>query len=207
MTSDPVTQERIYRALKGSLLSGAYSAGARLEIPTIAQLYDASQTPVREALGRLVGEGLAEHREEGGYRWVLPDPGDLRDLYFWNAQHLLSALHVVSEAAVVRSLDPLRRRPTAASVPQQVELIGQIFQAIGDCTGNGEFSNRIRNINERLYAIRIAEGELFKDIETEAARMLALGRFNVQKSVRRKITAYHRRRIERVGQIAAALSQ
>lgn len=205
MTSDAVIQDRVYRAIKANLLQGAYSAGARLEIPALAELHSASQTPVREVLGRLLGEGLVEHREEGGYRLWRPDAEHLRDLYFWNAQHLLAALHVLTESAVVRALEPLRPRTAAKTIVEQVSLTAQMFQAIGDATGNSEFSGRIRNTNERLQSIRLAEGELFKDIGTEAARILALGRFNVQKSVRRKLLAYHRRRIERVPQIIAAL--
>ncbi|HEX7855076.1 MAG TPA: GntR family transcriptional regulator [Sphingobium sp.] len=198
-------QERVYRALKVSLLRGQYSAGARLEIPSIANLYGASQTPVREVLGRLVGEGLVEHREEGGYRLCLLDAERLRDLYFWNAQHLLAALHVVREPVVVRALEPLRGR-AAADIADHVALTAQIFQAIGDATGNSEFSDRIRNANERLQSVRVAEAELFPDIGLEISRLLALGRFNVQKSVRRKIMNYHRRRIERASQIIAAVT-
>jgi DNA-binding GntR family transcriptional regulator len=205
VTSDAITQERVYRAIKASLLRGAYPAGARLEIPALAELHSASQTPVREVLGRLLGEGLVEHREEGGYRLWRPDAEHLRDLYFWNAQHLLAALHIITEPVVVRALEPLRARTSATAIVDQVSLTAQMFQAIGDATGNSEFSGRIRNANERLQGIRLAEGELLKDIGIEAARILALGRFDVQKSLRRKIMAYHRRRIERVPQIIAAL--
>lgn len=205
MTSDALTQERVYRAMKASLQRGEYLAGTRLEISRIATLYGASQTPVREVIGRLVGEGLVEHREEGGYRFCLLDAERLRDLYFWNAQHLLAALHVTPEPAVLRALEPLRIRAPGTVPLEQIALTAQIFQAIGDATGNSEFSHLIRNTNERLQGARLAEAQLFEDIGSEAARMLALGRFNVQKSVRRRILAYHRRRSERVSQIAEAI--
>ncbi|WP_169833239.1 GntR family transcriptional regulator [Sphingomonas panacis] len=205
MTSDAATQERVYRAIKATLVRGEFAAGARLEISSLAKRYGASQTPVREVLGRLVGEGLVEHREEGGYRFCLLDAERLRDLYFWNAQHLLAALHVVREPVVVRALEPLRTRTAAAPI-DQVALIAQIFQAIGDATGNAEFSERIRNANERLQGFRMAEIELFADTTLETSRLLALGRFNVQKNVRRKIMYYHRRRIEHAAQIIAAIT-
>ncbi|AOH87263.1 hypothetical protein AWL63_24240 (plasmid) [Sphingomonas panacis] len=205
VTSDAATQERVYRAIKATLVRGEFAAGARLEISSLAKRYGASQTPVREVLGRLVGEGLVEHREEGGYRFCLLDAERLRDLYFWNAQHLLAALHVVREPVVVRALEPLRTRTAAAPI-DQVALIAQIFQAIGDATGNAEFSERIRNANERLQGFRMAEIELFADTTLETSRLLALGRFNVQKNVRRKIMYYHRRRIEHAAQIIAAIT-
>jgi len=203
LTNDLTTQDRIYRAMKAALLAGGYGAGARLDLAGLAKHHRASQTPVREVLGRLVGEGLVEHREEGGFRFCLIDAERLRDLYFWNAQHLLAALHVTREPILVRALEPLRTLSVGTDVVGQVALTARIFQAIGDATGNREFSTQICNANERLQGIRLAEAEVFTDTGIEAARILALGRFDVQKSVRRKILAYHRRRIEKAPQIIA----
>lgn len=204
VTSEAVTQDRVYRAMKARLLHATISAGSRLEIASLAQLYGVSQTPIREVLGRLVGEGLVEHREEGGYRIWLPDRERLRDLYYWNAQHLLAALHVVREPVIIRVLEPLRARAPSTAL-EQVALTAQVFQAIGDATGNVEFSERIRSTSERLHGIRLAEVRVFTDTATETARMLALGRIGVQKNVRRKILAYHRRRFEHVSQILEIL--
>lgn len=55
MTLDRQTSERVYRALKADLLTGALAAG-RINISALALRHGASATPVREALMRLVGE-------------------------------------------------------------------------------------------------------------------------------------------------------
>jgi DNA-binding GntR family transcriptional regulator len=205
MAPDRMTHDRVYRAIKESLMRGEYAAGEKMGVPKIADALQASRTPVREVFHRLIGEGIFEQDPEGGYRLFLPDARQLHDLYFWNAQHLLSAVHITQEAALVRTLEPLRSRPIADDVVSRVSAVAQIFQAIADATGNWEFSSHIRLVNERLVCIRIAEATVFTDLVQETQRLLALGRHDVQKNVRRKILTYHRRRFDHLSQLIAAL--
>lgn len=61
--------ERTYSALRGALLRREIKAGERLYETTVAARLGVSRTPVREALTRLVAEGLAE--EVRGSRGVI----------------------------------------------------------------------------------------------------------------------------------------
>lgn len=58
---------RALLSLRERILSGEYAAGMRLlEVPT-AEALDISRTPVREAMSRLVEEGLLERAPAGGF--------------------------------------------------------------------------------------------------------------------------------------------
>lgn len=58
--------ERISRAIEADILSATYPPGERLDERQLAARFGVSRTPVREALNRLVSDGLAEHRARQG---------------------------------------------------------------------------------------------------------------------------------------------
>lgn len=206
MAPDPITLERIYGALKDEYLSGAYYQGARLDLQATADRYRASVTPVREAIYRLIGERLFEAHPEGGFRIVLPDPTRLLHLYAWNQQHLLAALHVTGEAPLARVIEPLRRMIPGADPLGHVRSIAAVFRALGEATGNFEFAAQVEAANERLFYPRLAEATIFTDLARELRGLTNSGSLDVQKNLRRRIIAYHRRRIEHISQIALLVS-
>jgi DNA-binding GntR family transcriptional regulator len=57
----------LYDQLRGDLLGGELEPGAKLAIEALAERYQASATPLREALNRLVSDGLVERREQRGF--------------------------------------------------------------------------------------------------------------------------------------------
>jgi DNA-binding GntR family transcriptional regulator len=57
----------VYEQLRGDLLGGALEPGSRLAIEALAERYATSATPLREALNRLVADGLVERREQRGF--------------------------------------------------------------------------------------------------------------------------------------------
>ena len=61
---DGLTAE-IYRTLKAEITAGALKSRERLYETVLAKRFKTSRTPVREALQRLVSEGLAEARPDG----------------------------------------------------------------------------------------------------------------------------------------------
>ncbi|MDB5580798.1 MAG: hypothetical protein JWR80_5974 [Bradyrhizobium sp.] len=202
MAPDPVTLERIYRALKDEYLSGAYQVRARIDLQPLADRHRASVTPVREAIYRLIGERLFEAHPEGGFQIALPDPARLTHLYAWNLQHLLAALHVTGEAVLRQALETLRHFVPGTDRVGQIHAIGTVFRVIGEATGNLEFADQVEAANERLFYPRLAEAMVFKDLAREFAALSDAGELSVQKNLRRRIIAYHRRRIEHVAQIA-----
>ena len=57
---DPTNKEKIYDALKRKILDGFFPPGHALRIAALASELKVSQTPVREALNQLEGEGLVD---------------------------------------------------------------------------------------------------------------------------------------------------
>jgi DNA-binding GntR family transcriptional regulator len=57
----------LYDQLRADLLGGALEPGTKLAIEALAEHYATSATPLREALNRLVADGLVERREQRGF--------------------------------------------------------------------------------------------------------------------------------------------
>jgi DNA-binding GntR family transcriptional regulator len=55
----------LYDLLRADVLAGVFAVGAPLQEVQLAERYGVSRTPVREALGRLEHDGLAEHTGRG----------------------------------------------------------------------------------------------------------------------------------------------
>ena len=57
----------LYDQLRTDLLGGVLEPGSKLAIEALAEHYRTSATPLREALNRLVSDGLVERREQRGF--------------------------------------------------------------------------------------------------------------------------------------------
>jgi DNA-binding GntR family transcriptional regulator len=68
-------QERVYRAIRERILSGAYGPGYRVVIDTLATEFAVSALPVREAIRRLEAEGLVIYRPNAGAQVAPAEPG------------------------------------------------------------------------------------------------------------------------------------
>ncbi|SDG64801.1 DNA-binding transcriptional regulator, GntR family [Lentzea fradiae] len=76
----PSLRERVYAELRDELLGGRIGPTERLTEPRLSKRFGVSRTPVRDALTRLVADGLLA-REEWGYSVVVPSPARVRDLH------------------------------------------------------------------------------------------------------------------------------
>jgi DNA-binding GntR family transcriptional regulator len=207
MAPDPVTQERIYEAIKEDFLAGLMRPEVRIEIQALADRHRTSTTPVREVLHRLIGERLIEPRSEGGLRLAIPDTERLSALYAWNRQMMLAALQMASTASVRDTLKSFRRMEVHHDRLSLVRFVDTLFQAIGDAAGNRECAEQIQNVSERLHYPRLAEAHLFADFATEAQMLVRNGHLDVRRAVGRRLRDYHERRIRNVSRIAGAISQ
>jgi DNA-binding GntR family transcriptional regulator len=68
-------QERVYRAIRERILSGAYGPGYRVVIDALAAEFSVSALPVREAIRRLEAEGLVVYRPNAGAQVAPAEPG------------------------------------------------------------------------------------------------------------------------------------
>jgi DNA-binding GntR family transcriptional regulator len=207
MAPETATHDRIYYAIKDDISASRLEPGARIDIVGIADRCAASVTPVREALYRLMGEELIESHTDGGFQLTLLDFQRLANLYSWTAQQLLSALHVTSGPSIreaMKNIRALQRDPTVFDI---AVTAGETFEAIARATGNEEYVAAIQRSNFRLHHARLAETKLFGDLAKELLTFVRNGTIDVKTNVRRRVIAYHRRRVEHAAQLSALIQQ
>ena len=78
---DRTIAERAFRAVHEAIVNGQFAPGHRLRIEELAERFQISPTPIREALHRLEAVGLVEHIPHRGARVTDLSLEDLRDLY------------------------------------------------------------------------------------------------------------------------------
>lgn len=186
------TFDRVYPALKEQLMSGKFAPGDHLEPAVIGKELNASITPVRDALHRLVGERLVEVPRNDGFRVPAPTEAELRDLYRWNRDLLDQALRRrpsgPGAVALIAGEDPDMSGSAAAWTA------ADLFRHIARRSGNPELEAAIENVSDRLAASRVVEAHLFADLPEELAGLQALLGTSDTGPLRRAIAAYHRRR-------------
>lgn len=193
---DPPLHERVYKGLKQDYLAGRFIPGARIDIQELATRHRSSKTPVREAAFILVGEGLLAHHSDGGFLVPILEPTELISLLAWHMQLILSSLSGIKESALrmvlAQNCLPLGK-PTAIDV---AALTTEIFASVAEATGNRRAPIAVRRVNEQLHYSRISE---ISDPATSAKELASLVRpdvVNIQKAIRRRIEAYHMRKID-----------
>ena len=192
---DPITQERVYRALKAEYLAGRYSAGERFDIADIADRHGSSKTPVREAACRLMGERLVEPDSAGGFRVTVARPEELIHLYAWNAHLLLCLTQRIKRSVLTQALAQFSPDDIGDTPVDIAKLTGSIFLALATSTGNPEAAATILQINERLFYPRVDGATNVAEATRELRTMTNSDVVDVHKSIHRRIESYHERRI------------
>ena len=72
--------EQAFQVLRGDVLSGRHAPESKLKVDALQQMYGFSSSPLREALNRLVQEGLVKADERRGFRVTPISPSDLADI-------------------------------------------------------------------------------------------------------------------------------
>jgi GntR family transcriptional regulator of vanillate catabolism len=130
MAEPPVkTQTRRAQAeLREQILSGELPAGTRLYEIAIATALDVSRTPAREAMSRLVEEGLLERHRSGGFRVRSFSLNDVRD-----AIELRGALEGIAARLAAE------QRPDAAALAPVRATIARLDRCFGDRLDDVDF--------------------------------------------------------------------
>ncbi len=183
--SPGITFERVYRELKRRLAEGEFRPGMAIEPATLGADLDASVTPIRDALHRLVGERLVQAPQHDGFRVPRPTETELRDLYAWN-----DCLLAVATRRLIRPAPPA---PSGPDHPIR-ERTASLFQAIAACTANPEHSDAIRQMNDRLAPYRTAEAASLPNLGEEIEEIQARLAGGDRAMLKRALARYHRRR-------------
>lgn len=73
--------QQCYQELENNIIDGILQPGQKLKMIELKTQLDAGQSPIREALSRLVTTGLVEAEDNKGFRVTKISESDIRDIY------------------------------------------------------------------------------------------------------------------------------
>lgn len=156
-TARPMTRaEEIYLRLRADILNGRLEPGSRLRVEALKDRYGASSGVLREALPRLVGQGLATFAPQQGFRVVTVSTELLREL---------------TEARVVIETHVVRESVTRGTIEWESDLLAAHHHLartsfVGD---DGEIDERWLSAHARFHRV-LLEGcpnRRLRDIATQ----------------------------------------
>lgn len=202
MTTSHSKIRLVYARVRRDLQAGHYLPGQRIDPATLAAELNTSEMPARFALARLVGRGMLDHHARGGVYLPLPSELELRDRYEWMLLLLTNACDR-SRVRFQRNVRKLDIRPE----DDLVKLTWQLFDAIGESTGQMLLHDAVKRCNDRLAPIRRAKHHLIENPFEELAHLNQLWEALKMPALKLALAAYHSRRMESVPCIVATLRQ
>lgn len=160
-TDDRTLSAGVAARLRADILNGALAPGSRLAMTDLTKRYGAGMSPVREALSRLLGEGLVQTEGQRGFRVAAMSRADFNEIVMlrqmveeagvraaiengdeeWEAS-LVAAFHVLE-----RRLAVLLERETEEALAAYEDAHRRFHFAI--IAGAG--SARLSRMQQRLY--------------------------------------------------------
>lgn len=112
---------RIAQVIRSSILDGTFAPGTQLTETQLAERLNVSRGPVREAMQRLVQEGLLWTKPHHGTFVVDLGDDDIADIYL--------ARRAVESAAAIRVMDSPDRDAALVELDSAVTAIGEAVQS------------------------------------------------------------------------------
>lgn len=159
-----------YDSLRKMLLLFKFLPGQHLNEVALAEELQISRTPLREALNRLVAEGLFVTRERG---FAVPDlnPFIIQQLFEARVEVESSVVRLACERASSEDIDALSEfvdesatESPDVSVDKLVELDCRFHETIAKLSGNNELLRILINLNDRIHLIRWIKMEGKRDV-------------------------------------------
>ena len=166
--------------------AGRFGWGMPLAATAVAEELGLSPTPVREALARLAGEGIIEHRPGRGYFAPSPSSSDIVELYDLHRRLTLWALTGFKRHDVWSVID-------RTGAPQ--DRVERLFTQLVEVSGHGALIRAHRSMAARLRPIRTIEDRvapLSLEVVDRMEGLLSEVRFDL---LVQEIEAYHNERI------------
>lgn len=201
MSRDRDPFERALEAIRLKLRVGEGLQGRALAINLLAKEFGVSQTPVREALAWLAGEGLIA-RTRAGYVGRSHDVTSLAELYRLNLAHVLAALSADSRSAPGRASGRWRQ---AVWPVTEGDDPNQVFDVVVALAGDRTLLAALRRTREPLSVFIPAEGVVIGDA---GEVMSDLGQAYPDPARLRAVArVFYRRRIQGSAQLLEATLQ
>jgi DNA-binding GntR family transcriptional regulator len=178
----------VYSQLRDDIFEMRLLPGDRITEGAVADRFDVSRTPAREALQRLQSDGLMQGYVRGGWEVVPIDFKRFDDLYemrelieTFAVRKICSGTGVAAEhlGALLDALDAIWSVPTGKRMKdgRHVAMLDEAFhQALVDATGNGELMSELHRVTDRIRIVRRLDfvyGDCIASTYDEHAAILA----------------------------------
>lgn len=157
-----------YRRLVEAILFGELAASQRLILQDLAQRFQVSLTPVREALQRLAAEGFIEAAPRRGYSIRIPSSRHVVDLWqvrlgleLMAGELAVARLVRGDQAGIVAELEAIQQALDSAGQPghrQHLELNTRFHQALVRASGNRLLETLYHGIQMQLLGAWVQRG-------------------------------------------------
>ncbi|WP_293680670.1 GntR family transcriptional regulator [uncultured Phenylobacterium sp.] len=182
--------------LREELRTGAHTAGARLTANDIAERLSLSQTPVREALSRLAGEGLLLDRRGQGFFVQTLSERDLTALFRLQLELLLIACD--SERAQISDLDLDRLIPSDRedSTPRKFVLASERLFRVFAAGSSPPLARHLSRLHDQLAPVRAGEPRVLDRLPEEFGQLSGVMLVGEATAIREELRAFFARRID-----------
>ncbi|WP_338749046.1 GntR family transcriptional regulator [Janibacter alittae] len=178
------TVEHIAGELRAAIMSGSLEPGDQLGEADLAERFSVSRGPLREAMQRLVSEGVLEAIANRGVFVAELTLDDVRDVYRTRSVIERGAIEVVLRQrrreqlhrAVQPSIARMRRAATRADGPGVSDADQAFHEALVECSHSPRLIRAMRTL---LVETRLCLGELrttYPDLDTQVHEHEALAR-------------------------------
>ena len=116
--TDQTHTEKLAAEIADAILSGAFAPGFRLDEQSLAQRYNVSRTPVREALRQLAATGLIDLRPRRGAVVAQVTPAQLEELFV-----AMGEMEATCARLAAISMTPVERRRLQSLHEGMAELV------------------------------------------------------------------------------------
>ena len=182
----------VANALQRDLVAGVYLPGAKLPIVPLAKHYGVSPGAVREALSRLISEGLVEFNEQRGFRTAPVSPAALMDI---TRTRILIDVHALREAIRLGDVDweaevlavhhrlantAIRDDESATNVREEWQRLHRVFHRTLIAACGSEWLMRFHDLlfdqtiryRSVAAAYETERSDLRRDVKTEHAEIV-----------------------------------
>lgn len=148
-----LVRDGVYERIRDEILCCALRPGSQLQERDLAQRFDVSKSPVRDALLRLEEQNLIDVLPRKGYRVKPISVTDARELYEMRMileRSCVTRLIDHASDAELESLDRFRRAGTQKSLPAWIEYNRGFHLAIAEACGNARLERAAREVIEQF---------------------------------------------------------
>jgi DNA-binding GntR family transcriptional regulator len=195
---------RVYDVLRQRIATRHYAPGSRLTEAEIADEFEISRTPVRQALHRLAVEGLVEVKNGVGIRVTEVDERELQDIYELRmslatligklSPRPLAKDDLAELQAVKQRLADILASKTEPEIGEYANLCDRFFARLSNVIGNSflrQFQDQLYTQTDRYWYGWLAKANVRQEIQyfyyevEESLRALAVNDFDALGMIRR----------------------